>query len=446
MDHKQFISIEIKLEAFKIWFKEEIVKVNLEFEDEFISLIYETFFCGLSSQNEPKILMLGGSPGAGKTTYRKKYLNDSAYHIHDMDEVMVLLPGYQQALKTVGAIKAFEDWWPIAQQTANIMMTYALNNKLNIIYDRTCGSEVSYLALKAAYEQGYQITMYGFYIEEKKALERVQIRAKNENRVITDDIVKDYLRRFVTLWPCYLKIVDKVFLVDSNEETYKLIFNINNKKITFADYTAYKKFLSSGYDVEQAKEKFPNILVVLDDIKLKNYQEKKARLGLCYLTMNSFQSPLKISKLSENSPWLEQIAFWIEEKWGYIRNFPGISVRKELISKALKVGDFYVLAYENRPVGMFALFNYDNKYYANKKIAAKELMYVYVDECFRGLGIGRKIIEAAKKIAYNQGAKTLILDTLNPNLNKFYEKQGAHEICESTLLNHPTTLFRLGRK
>lgn len=54
------------------------------------------------------------------------------------------------------------------------------------------------------------------------------------------------------------------------------------------------------------------------------------------------------------------------------------------------------------------------------------------------------MLEMAKKISASQGSQMLVLDTLNPELNKFYEKHGAAVVCESQLLRHPTTLMRIG--
>lgn len=160
-----------------------------------------------------------------------------------------------------------------------------------------------------------------------------------------------------------------------------------------------------------------------------------------YTTSQKFKFKLSLCKLSENQQYLEQAAKWAEEKWGYIRKFPGIKKRKELISKLQD--NFFIVTYGKQPVGMFALLDYHWPDWAKKKISAKELMYVYVDECFRGFGVGGKIIEIAKKTAKENGSDLIIFDTLNPNLNQFYEKHGAHVICEGQLLQQPTTVFRI---
>jgi len=93
-------------------------------DEETIALFYNDFFSGLTAQKSPKIIALAGTSGAGKTTYRKKYLKSLVnYHVHDMDEILIRLPGYQNDLATGGQMKAFDLWW----EKARIVCTYLIH-------------------------------------------------------------------------------------------------------------------------------------------------------------------------------------------------------------------------------------------------------------------------------------------------------------------------------
>ncbi|GEM_PF-6874335 len=154
-----------------------------------------------------------------------------------------------------------------------------------------------------------------------------------------------------------------------------------------------------------------------------------------------FSPTLKVHKLSghaEEKLWLTQAAAWAEEKWGYIRNYPGITERIKIITKLKE--NFYIVTYDKQPVGMFALLDYKA---LESKQAIKELMYLYVDKSFRNMGIGSQMIKIAKGIAKQQGCESIVFDTLTPSLNGFYKKQGAKVICEGQLLGHPTTVLRM---
>lgn len=206
-----------------------------------------------------------------------------------------------------------------------------------------------------------------------------------------------------------------------------------------------------------------------------------------YFTMNKAKSKITISyhKLSEVKEanlyhtYLEQAAIWANEKWGYIRNSleqkkknsvaketvieettaekdkRRLNARKKLIAEF--ENNFYIATYENIPIGMFGFKDYpiktenkdtkpEDKFaeaFKKNPGTTKELVYVYVDQSFRNLGIGTSIIKKAKEICSNANVKHIVFDTLNPNLNRFYEKLGALEVCESNLFSFPTTWMKM---
>ncbi|GAB4223398.1 MAG: hypothetical protein Tsb005_18390 [Gammaproteobacteria bacterium] len=157
-----------------------------------------------------------------------------------------------------------------------------------------------------------------------------------------------------------------------------------------------------------------------------------------YSTFSKFQHAIELYNLAEsnNPQWLKQVAEWAEKQWGYIRNFPGVEYRKSIIEKCSK--NFYVITYSDILIGMFALF--DGKSYPNIKII--KLEYFYIDERFRGLGVGRRIIDGIKSL-YVKNQDLIILDTLHPRLNAFYKKCGFKELCEHQLLGYPVTVMKL---
>lgn len=174
-----------------------------------------------------------------------------------------------------------------------------------------------------------------------------------------------------------------------------------------------------------------------------------------YATSSRFKFNLKVNKYSElNKPeWLPQMAEWVEKQWGYMRRFPGLKKRLEIMDKVKDY--FYVITYADQPIGMFALFDSD---FSNDKYQSKELTYVYLEESFRGLGIGKEIIKAAKKTSSDMGSDMLVFDTLNPNLNHFYEGCGAKVVCDGAfkvtvknetgsekeeILRYPTSCLRM---
>lgn len=160
---------------------------------------------------------------------------------------------------------------------------------------------------------------------------------------------------------------------------------------------------------------------------------------------------------AENDKWLEQAARWANHKWGYLRHFPdnnekGFHYYLDKIRRMQK--DFYIVTYGEKfpqPVGMFSLTDNNVDIDKTKKtVKTKELDFVYVEESFRGLGVGGLLIEKAKALALEQKFEMIILDTLNPYyLNRFYQNKNAKIICDNIIARDeksagfPTTLLNI---
>ncbi|HAU1881956.1 TPA: GNAT family N-acetyltransferase, partial [Legionella pneumophila] len=121
---------------------------------------------------------------------------------------------------------------------------------------------------------------------------------------------------------------------------------------------------------------------------------------------------LTFTRLSDCMEYLPLAAKWAEDEWGYIRN-KGVEYR-EGVMHALS-HDLYIGTYAGQPVAMFALLEHELP-------SSRELMYVYVDKEYRGLGFGKQIIEEAKRLTAMAGSDLILLDTLKPSLNRLYEK------------------------
>ncbi|KTD03718.1 putative Acyl-CoA N-acyltransferase [Legionella geestiana] len=142
---------------------------------------------------------------------------------------------------------------------------------------------------------------------------------------------------------------------------------------------------------------------------------------------------LDFVRLSEHREYLPLAAKWAEDEWGYIRN-KGIEYRTEVL--AALAHNVYIGTFANQPVVMFALLEHELPH-------SKELMYVYVDKNYRGLGFAKQIIEEAKRLTVEAECSLILLDTLKPNLNHMYEKYGAKVVCEGKLFAHPTDVLSM---
>ncbi|HAT2073515.1 TPA: GNAT family N-acetyltransferase [Legionella pneumophila] len=147
---------------------------------------------------------------------------------------------------------------------------------------------------------------------------------------------------------------------------------------------------------------------------------------------------LTFTRLSDCMEYIPLAAKWAEDEWGYIRN-KGVEYRQGVMHTLSS--DVYIGTYAGQPVAMFALL--EHEFPNSRGLSARELMYVYVDKKYRGLGFGKQIIEEAKRLAATAGSDLILLDTLKPNLNRLYEKHGAKVVCEGSLFSHPTDVLSM---
>ncbi len=215
---------------------------EVEIDGSTIELLYEEFLGNLSPSDQPQLFAIGGSPGAGKTTLRRQLKMENV-HLHDMDELLIRLPGYQEDLQASGAKKAFEKWWPTAQKIARTLVLYAIESGYSIIYDRTCGTEGSYFDLRLAKARGYHIHLTGLTVDREVAKERILKREREEGRAVTEEILDEYRARFSALWPYYLELVDEIALYQTNPEIPRLIFSSTEGVL---DEQSYQEFLRDG--------------------------------------------------------------------------------------------------------------------------------------------------------------------------------------------------------
>lgn len=156
------------------------------------------------------------------------------------------------------------------------------------------------------------------------------------------------------------------------------------------------------------------------------------------------KNKLVFTKLSDCIDEVSTAAKWAEKEWGYIRN-KGIEFREEIMRNLSE--HVYIGFYADIPVAMFALlphqFDTILSTESHPPLKTFELMYVYVEEQFRGFGFGYQIINKAKNLALIANADLILLETLKPKLNRMYEKYGAKEICESNLYSHTTNVLSI---
>ncbi|NCX93637.1 MAG: GNAT family N-acetyltransferase [Gammaproteobacteria bacterium] len=151
-------------------------------------------------------------------------------------------------------------------------------------------------------------------------------------------------------------------------------------------------------------------------------------------------------ELSQYEKWSLQMAEWISDEWDYLRSFPGVGARKKFVDD--HKDNFYALTYGlqdlvgssvEKPtpclIGMFALLPMDEK--SQFWGVRRELWCFYIDPLYRDLGLGKVMMQEAKAVCRALGVE-MSLETLRPQLNRFYKKLGAEELGDSVLVLEQT--------
>jgi predicted ABC-type ATPase len=208
-------------------------------------------FCGICQlRADPTIFAVAGSPAAGKTSFIQKKIKEETFFpkdvfIHDCDAVMDSLEDYQSDLRTLGPMKAFQNWELPAREKAESLLMEAVKERKDIIYDRSCALPSSYFFLQDLVENhGYTLIMHVLYVTKENALFRAEEREKETGRHIPESVLLERMVGIATLWPSYLKLAKLCYLYDSNDRSLNLIAMAEGSKLTILDEKGYSAFMN----------------------------------------------------------------------------------------------------------------------------------------------------------------------------------------------------------
>jgi glutaredoxin-related protein len=208
-------------------------------------LLFEKFANGdIYKPNEnPILLFMAGSPGAGKTEYSKALIEIAKKSANpiirvDADEIRKIIPQYNGA--NSNAVQG------AASIGVDILYNYVLKNKYNLLLDGTFAKfEIVFRNIERSLNKNRAIGIYYIYQDPLVAWEFTKKREKLEGRMVPKKV---FIESFFNAKKNVIKIKSifkdkvKIYLVIKNYH--------NNTEIFYSKVSNIDKFIKNNYNEE----------------------------------------------------------------------------------------------------------------------------------------------------------------------------------------------------
>lgn len=186
----------------------------------------------------PRLFVIGGCNGAGKTT--------ASYTI---------LPRLLDCSEFINSDEFAKSLSPFDPDKASIMAGRYMHMKMQILMQKkkdfgiesTLATRSLLKIIKESQEHGYTVTVLYLWISSPElAIERVKKRVTEGGHDVLDDTVR---RRFnaglINFFNDYMNIADEWILADNSDPPYKTIASGSKKGITVHDLKKYREIKES---------------------------------------------------------------------------------------------------------------------------------------------------------------------------------------------------------
>lgn len=170
---------------------------------------------------QPKLVHMGGIPGAGKTTFTRNYPMENMVYI-GFDAVMSEIKGYKEDIKVFGSEEGFKKWEMPARIIGYELLRRCVEMRTNIFFDHS-GCFASHIDLVHNIRKYHYTTdMYFILCDIEVAYQRALLREEWTMRHTPREMIEERFKLSEKYIKIYRDIVDNFYLYDTTNNSFEL--------------------------------------------------------------------------------------------------------------------------------------------------------------------------------------------------------------------------------
>ena len=167
------------------------------------------------AKSQPEFVQVSGVPGAGKSTFCRRYAQSDKVMI-SFDAIMEQLPKYKKDVERYGSKTAFHNWELPARVAGYELLRRAISRKQSICLEHSGVNDAHIELFHSLKKLGFSTEVDFILCPLDVALSRTQEREKTTNRHTPESLIRERFSAIQSYLPRYQQIADKTIIYHSD--------------------------------------------------------------------------------------------------------------------------------------------------------------------------------------------------------------------------------------